>query len=138
MHKPGKPPGPPPPKKGKKGGKPPPKGKKGKKARDFGGFKIQALEEYEAHAAEVKKLVGGKDFVEVLPAKRDRRPPAFDRLELGVVRSWVQKRPLEPVRPAAALVAFPRMWNTKRGRYTHFKAPGALGSYAILRARPTF
>jgi hypothetical protein len=30
------------------------------------------------------------------------------------------------------------MWNAKRGRYTRFRAPGGMGAYAILRARPTF
>jgi hypothetical protein len=119
-----------------KPGPPPPKGKK--KARDFGGFKVQDVEEYAAHADEVKKLSRGTDFVERTGQEAEKRPAAFDRKELGVVRSWLDKRPLETTTPAAALVEFPRLWNTKRGRYLKFRAPGAAGAYAILRARPTF
>jgi hypothetical protein len=126
-------PGPPPP----KGAAKTPRGAK-KKRRDFGGFKVQDALEYEAHAKEVKQLAAGKDFVERQSPEREKRPAPFDRKELGVVRSWVARRPLESAPPAAALIDFPRLWNTKRGRYVRFRAPGGLGSYALLRARPTF
>ena len=88
------------------------------------------------HADEVKAVARGADIVEATAAA-EKRPPAFDRQELLVVRSWLQRRPLEPTQPATALVQYPRMWNTKRGRYCKFRAAGA-GAYALLRARATF
>ena len=68
---------------------------------------------------------------------RERRPAPFDREELQVVRSWVHSRPLEASSPAAALVPYPRMWSTKRGRYSKFQVPG-MGAFGLIRARPTF
>ncbi len=93
--------------------------------------------EVEAHAKEVREVARGRDIVEKNEAT-EKRPPAFDRKELMVVRSWLERRPLEPSPNATAMVQYPRMWNTKRGRYCKFKAPGAGGIYGILRARPTF
>ena len=90
----------------------------------------------EKHAQEVKALARGKSIVE--PASEaEKRPAAFDGQDLLVVRSWLTRRPLEPKPTAPALVQYPRLWTTKRGRYCKFKAPGA-GTYALLRARPTF
>lgn len=105
-------------------------GKGGKGKRD-------PVAETAAHAAEVRALASGHDFVELRPADTEQRPAAFDRKELQVIRSWVQRRPLEPTAPAAAMIDYPRMWTTKRGRYCKFRAPGA-GVYALIRARPTF
>ena len=102
------------------------RGKK-KKEKFFGGYKMQNLEEFEKHTEEVKTLARGKDIVEGLTSKAEQRPPAFDRQELQVVRSWLQRRPLEPTHPAAAMIAYPRMWTTKRGRYCKFRAPGGRG-----------
>ena len=116
---------------------PAPLGKGGGAKRDFGGYKSQDVDEYAGHAAEIRALASGRDIVELAPRDTEKRPAAFDRKELGVIRSWVNRRPLEPTQPAAALVEFPRMWATKRGRYCHFKAPGA-GTYALLRARPSY
>jgi hypothetical protein len=88
------------------------------------------------HAEEVVSVAKGKDIVEQ-PAPREERPPGFDRKEMMVVRSWMERRPLEPASPATAMIEYPRMWTTKRGRYCKFKAPGG-GVYALLRARPSF
>ncbi len=90
----------------------------------------------ERHAQEVRAVARGKSSLEVAPAGEER-PAAFDRQDLLVVHAWMQRRPLEPKPVAPALVQYPRNWNTKRGRYCRFRAPGA-GSYALLRARPTF
>jgi hypothetical protein len=90
----------------------------------------------EAHAQEVREVARGRDIVDG-PKAQEKRPPAFDRKELLVVRSWLDRRPLEPTPQATALVQYPRLWATKRGRYCRFKAPGA-GVYGLLRARPTF
>lgn len=91
----------------------------------------------EAHAREVREVVRGRDIVEKKPVLGERRPAPFDRKELMVVRNWLRDRPLEPAPNATALVQYPRLWATKRGRYCKFQAPGA-GVYGLLRARPTF
>ncbi|MEZ4270584.1 MAG: hypothetical protein R3C68_03860 [Myxococcota bacterium] len=114
----------------------PPRGNK-KGAKNFGGYKTQDVEEFAKHAQEVKSLASGRDIVERKNPPREKRPPAFDRQQLQVVRSWVKSRPLEPLSPAAAMIAYPRMWTTKRGRYCKFKSPSA-GAYGIIRSRPTF
>ncbi len=88
------------------------------------------------HAEEVRSVSKGRDIVEA-PATRDGKPAAFDRKELMVARSWFERRPLETGTPATPMIAFPRMWTSKRGRYCKFMAPGA-GVYGLLRARPTF
>jgi|WetSurMetagenome_2_1015567.scaffolds.fasta_scaffold1026936_2 hypothetical protein len=94
------------------------------------------LTETEKHAKEVQAVARGMSIVE--PAhESEKRPPAFESRDLLVVRSWLTRRPLEPKPVAPALVQYPRLWTSKRGRYCKFKAPGA-GSYALLRARPTF
>jgi len=84
----------------------------------------------------VKAVSQGKSIVE---PKRDPEghAAAFASQDLLVVRAWLERRPIEAAGPAPALVQYPRLWTTKRGRYCRFKAPGA-GTYAILRARPTF
>lgn len=105
--------------------------------RSFGGYKKQDAGEFTEHAEEIKQLAKGHDIVEGPTHDREKRPAAFDRKGLQVVRSWSRSRPLEPTSPAAALVEYPRMWTTKRGRYAKFRIPGA-GTYGILRARPTF
>ncbi len=88
------------------------------------------------HAEEVRSVRRGRDIVEQ-SATRAGKPPAFDRKELLVARSWFERRPLETGTLAAPLIRYPRMWATKRGRYCKFKAPGA-GVYGLLRARSTF
>lgn len=96
--------------------------------------------ETEEHAKEVRALMSGQDFVQLGDRQADlaaKPPPAFDREDLKVVRSWLADRPLEPRREATTMIPYPRMWNTKRGRYCKFQAPGA-GVYGILRARPSF
>jgi len=112
-------------------------GKKKKKVKNFGGYKVQEANEFETHAKEIKALTKGKDYVDLSGQRHEQRPAPFDRKQLQVVRSWLKSRPLEPMSPASALVPYPRMWNTKRGRYTRFKIPGA-GTYGILRSRPSF
>ena len=97
----------------------------------------EEVKETQAHANEVRSLHSGRDIVERPAQETEKRPAAFDRQELQVVRSWLKRRPLEPNRPASAMVAYPRLWTTNRGRYCRFKAPGG-GNYALLRARPTF
>ncbi len=106
---------------GGKGGK---QGKKGKHS------------ETEAHARETREVARGRDIVDG-PTAGEKRPAPFDRREMMVVRSWLERRPLEPTAAAAALVQYPRLWTSKRGRYCKFRAPGA-GVYGLLRARPTF
>lgn len=113
--------------------KPPPgKGRKGKQGRG----KKQDLDETAAHAKEVRERTAGRDKVEERDTNPERRPAPFDRQELFVVRSWFKNRPLEPMPAAAALVPYPRMWTTKRGRYCQFRA--GRGVFALVRARPTF
>ena len=84
-----------------------------------------------------EQVAKGQDIVEGLTPDREKRAAPFDRKGLQEVRSWTRSRPLEPTSPAAALVEYPRMWTTKRGRYSKFRIPGA-GTYGLLRARPTF
>ena len=105
--------------------------------KDFGGYKAQDVGEFAAHASEVKDITAGRDFVEPAGSGHEKRPAAFDRQQLEVVRAWVKSRPLEPTAPAPARIPYPRMWTTKRGRYSKFKLPGA-GVYGIVRSRPTF
>ena len=100
----------------------------------------QNPEDTEEHAREVRAVLMGQDIVEGLAGGAEgleTRPPAFEQRRMMMVRAWFGRRPLEPPMATAALVAFPRMWTTKRGRYCRFRAPGA-GVYGILRARPTF
>ena len=99
--------------------------------------------ETEAHAKEVKAIGQGKNILEKAQGAQDKAPQ-FNSKNMLLVRTWLQNRPLEcggepgaPGRPAAALVVYPRLWSTIRGRYTKFKATGA-GVYAIVRSRPTF
>ncbi len=101
------------------------------------GYKAQEIEEFSDHAKKVKHLHEGNDVVEKRPPNQETRPAPFDRKELQVVRSWVKRRPLEPTHPASAMVEYPRMWTSKRGRYSKFSLPGT-GAYGLLRARPTF
>lgn len=103
----------------------------------FPGYRAQKADEFERHAAEVKAQQRGRSSVDSATEDREHRPAPFDRKELMAVRSWILTRPLEPTSPAAALVRYPRLWTTKRGRYARFRVPGA-GIYALLRARPTF
>ena len=107
------------------------------RARRQGGWPIDTTRGVTTeHAQEVKAVAGGKSVVEQI-MDAERRPPAFDRKELMVVRSWKDQQPLESSKAATAMVQYPRLWTTKRGRYCKFRAPGA-GCYALLRARPTF
>jgi hypothetical protein len=105
--------------------------------KSFGGYKRQDVAEFTEHADEVKEVQRGRDIVEAKNPERESRPAPFDRKELQVVRSWARGRPLEPTSPAATMIPYPRMWSSKRGRYSKFKLPGA-GSYGLVRARPTF
>ncbi len=99
--------------------------------------------EIRRHAEEIRAQNAGKDTLEkgagavAAPTGREAKPPGFDHRELLVVRAWLKRRPLETAPAAAALIQYPRLWATKRGRYCKFKAPGA-GVYGLLRARPTF
>lgn len=104
-----------------------------------GGQKQGGKEDTEEHAKEVKAVMGGQDIVESAASgtEVEKRPAAFESDQMKVVRSWLDSRPLEPKTAATAMVPYPRNWNSKRGRYCKFKAPGA-GVYGILRARPTF
>ena len=103
--------------------------------------KKKATEDTEAHAKLVREITRGKDIVDRPDSgkepPRERRPAAFQRIDMIVVRQWLRQRPLEPPISATALVAFPRMWTTRRGRYCKFNAPGA-GAYGLVRARPSF
>ena len=90
-----------------------------------------------AHAKEVREVARGRDIVERPETQKEQTPAGFGNADMLVVRSWMQRRPLEAAAPAAALVHYPRLWTTKRGRYCRFQAPGA-GNYGLVRARPTF
>jgi hypothetical protein len=107
------------------------------KGKGKSGKKDERHPETEAHAKEVREVTRGRDIVEKKATTHEKRPPAFDRKELMVVRKWLKDRPLEPNPSATAMIPFPRQWTTKRGRYCKFQAPGA-GVYGLLRARPTF
>ncbi|MEO1482881.1 MAG: hypothetical protein AAFU77_12305 [Myxococcota bacterium] len=110
------------------------------RGQDGHGSQRQNREDFEAHAAEVKEVMRGKDVVESAVGAGtpvERAPAAFDGAKMNVVRSWLDSRPLEPKVSATTRIPYPRNWNTRRGRYCKFKAPGA-GVYGILRARPTF
>ena len=92
------------------------------------------------HAEEMRAIARGHNTLERSSAKPNNDNNEFfaKPTELLKVRSWVQNRPVDSASPPqAALVAFPRLWTTNRGRYCRFQAPGA-GSYGILRARPSF
>lgn len=119
------------------GGKPPPRGQGGGKNGPKSKGKNKS--DTEAHAKEVREVIKGKDTLErpIPPELRERKPAAFNRIDMIVVRGWLRNRPLEPPISATAMVAFPRMWTTKRGRYCKFNAPGA-GAYGLVRARPSF
>lgn len=94
----------------------------------------------EAHAQEVRDVIRGRDIVErplSASSQYQKKPAAFARQDIIVVRTWLAQRPLEAPISATAIVAFPRMWSTRRGRYCRFNAPGA-GTYGIVRARPSF
>ncbi len=93
--------------------------------------------ETEQHAREVREVARGRDIVERKGEAAESRPAVFRGSDMLFVRSWLQRRPLEAPSTAAALVHYPRMWTTRRGRYCRFVAPGA-GSYGLLRARPSF
>jgi hypothetical protein len=126
---------------GRGGGLQPPKQGRPQQRRDLKKKKdVKKHADTEAHAQEVREVIRGRDIVE-RPTKqatlREQKPPAFARADIIVVRTWLAQRPLEPPISATALVAFPRMWSTRRGRYCRFNAPGA-GAYGIVRARPSF
>lgn len=112
-----------------------------RRVQDLGKKKKKAKHaDTEAHAREVREVIRGRDIVERTLTEagvRERRPAAFERIDMIVVRNWLRQRPLEPLISATALVAFPRMWTTRRGRYCKFNAPGA-GAYGLVRARPSF
>lgn len=116
------------------GPRPPPPAPAGRKARGAGGREHTGPGEHAREGREPRRGGGG---VERHPITREQRLAVFHTPEMLVVRSWLARRPLEPAVPAAALIAFPRDWTTRRGRYCRFAAPGA-GVYGLLRARPTF
>jgi len=91
----------------------------------------------QAHAREVAAVAAGRDAVVPAPRTRDERLGAFHGPAMLVVRSWLERRPVDAPQAPATLVAFPRLWTTQRGRYCRFVAPGA-GVYGLVRARPTF
>lgn len=125
---------------GRGGGLQPPKGGKPQQRRDLKKKKVDVLAETEAHAKEVREVIRGRDIVErPISAKlhREKKPAGFARADILVVRTWLSQRPLESPISATALVAFPRMWSTRRGRYCRFNAPGA-GAYGLVRARASF
>ncbi|MBN1962176.1 MAG: hypothetical protein JW841_14645 [Deltaproteobacteria bacterium] len=95
------------------------------------------VEETKEHADEVREVLSGRNIVELNKATRERQLAVFHSPDMLVVRSWMSRRPIESPQPASAMVAFPRMWTTNRGRYCSFKAPGA-GRYGLVRSRPTF
>jgi hypothetical protein len=103
----------------------------------FGAYKKQEKSDFVDHASEVQDIIRGRDIVENRESSTEKKDAAFEHDELQVVRSWVKKRPLEAYKAPSALVAYPRLWNTRRGRYTRFALPGA-GAYGLLRARPSF
>ena len=124
-----------------KPGRPPPKrpappSPKPPAPRRTGGWPSEPRPDTREHAKEVRAIAAGVSGLEP-GAAPSVRPDALDRTELVAVRNWLTARPLEPGPPAAALIEYPRSWTTKRGRYCKFRAPGA-GTYALLRARPTF
>jgi len=90
-----------------------------------------------AHARDVVEVTAGRDVVDQAPSPREQRLAAFQGPAMMVVRSWLERRTVEAPPTPAALVAFPRSWSTRRGRYCRFVAPGA-GVYGLVRARPTF
>ena len=106
-------------------------------SRNFGGYRIQDVKDFEEHAREIQAVTDGVDKVEVAPGLRARTGGLFEADELSFVRTWVQQRPLEQDSAAAATVPYPRMWATHRGRYARFKLAG-LGLVGLLRARPTW
>jgi hypothetical protein len=114
-----------------RGPTPPPPGKQG---RGRSGVRQTATE---AHAREVVEVTAGRDALEAAPASREQRLAAFQGPAMLVVRSWLERRPVDAPQAPATLVAFPRQWATMRGRYCRFVAPGA-GVYGLVRARPTF
>ncbi|MBI5508952.1 MAG: hypothetical protein HY903_09380 [Deltaproteobacteria bacterium] len=118
------------------GGRPPTHGLRPPAGRGRGQAAPSRHPETERHAAEVKATARGLSTL-IKSGDAEKRPPAFDSQDLLVVRSWCERRPIEPQSAASALVRFPRLWSTKRGRYCRFRAPGA-GAIALLRARPTF
>ena len=90
------------------------------------------------HAAEVRRITHGEDVVDDLHSEPARRQPKeLSRKEMVVVKSWVQHQPLVDTGSTPAMIEYPRMWNTRRGRYCKFRVPGA-GTYGLLRARSTF
>lgn len=97
------------------------------------------------HADEVRGVQGGQDIVEKDTLRRSRRrapaspPPqgVFSTQQFVEVKEWLRARPANVVAPTAPVIAFPRMWSTRRGRYCKFKSPGASG-YGLMRARATF
>lgn len=114
----------------------PPRGVSARGAKGTGPADESKHPETKKHAEEVQAVMRGLDIVEA-GTDREQNPAAFKNPDMLVVRSWMNRRPLEPTRDAAALVRFPRLWSTRRGRYCRFVAPGA-GTYALLRARPSF
>jgi hypothetical protein len=103
----------------------------------FGGYRTQDKADFTEHASQIKDVADGRDIVEQKPPDQEKRPAAFDRQELPVVRAWVKNRPLEPTAPASTMIPYPRNWSTQRGRYTKFRLAGS-GAYGLIRARPTF
>lgn len=97
--------------------------------------KGQSKDDTAAHAAQVRAVLKGQDSVDWQPTAPVASAAGLNRDQVVAVRSNHSQRPLEPS-GAGALVAFPRKWSQKRGRYCKFRAPGA-GSYGIVRARPT-
>ncbi|MBJ80409.1 MAG: hypothetical protein CMH60_03745 [Myxococcales bacterium] len=91
--------------------------------------------ETQAHANQVRQVTHGQDSVAGKSAQESAKG-GFEP-DLLMVRSWLEKRPMEPNNAKAAMIPYPRQWATKRGRYCKFRAPGA-GTYALIRARPTF
>jgi len=123
---------------------PPPPRSQSQRARDLAPYTRikplrheEILRETEEHAKQVRAVLRGKDGELEWQEHHEAPPPAFEREDMLVVRNWLKRRPVEAPPQAAALIKFPRMWATKRGRYCRFVAPGA-GSYGLLRARPTF
>jgi hypothetical protein len=80
----------------------------------------------------------GFDAVECSPENGEKVGKAFNGGALIAAKSWLKGRPGEPVANAAAVIKFPRMWSTQRGRYSRFKVPGGKGVYGLLRARPSY
>jgi hypothetical protein len=95
------------------------------------------LKETEDHAKQVRAILRGQDGQLEWHEQNAERPPGFESQDMLVVRAWLTRRSVEAPPQAAALIKFPRMWSTKRGRYCNFSTPGA-GSYGLMRARPSF